>query len=174
MSEQGLTLWLTGLSGAGKSTVGSRVADELRRRGHRVELLDGEHARRALSPRLGFSKEDRDDHVQRLAYVADLLSRNGVMVVVAAISPYREGRRRARALLGDRFAEVHVEASVDACARRDPKGLYSEAARGDLPRFTGVSHPYEPPEHAELVLHTEREDPEESVAAVLTYLDRRR
>jgi adenylyl-sulfate kinase len=120
----GRTLWFTGLSGAGKSTVAGLVEAELRRQGRRVEVLDGDVVRTNLSQGLGFSREDRDTNVRRIAFVADLLSRNGVDVICAAISPYRATRDEARALMGDRFVEIHVRASLEACARRDVKGLY--------------------------------------------------
>lgn len=168
-----VVVWLTGLSGAGKSTVAGIAAERLRDCGARVEVLDGDAVRRVLSPDLGFSRADRDAHVGRLAYVADLLSRNGVVVLVAAISPYRAARDEARALLGDRFVEVHVRASVAACADRDVKGLYARALRGEIPRFTGVSDPYEAPVAPELVLDTERESPEESAAGLVAVVDAR-
>jgi adenylyl-sulfate kinase len=138
-----------------------------------VELLDGEHAREQLSRGLGFSKPDRDEHVRRLAFVADLLSRNGVHVVVAAISPYRAGRAEARALMDGRFVEIHVRASVDACARRDVKGLYRRAMTGEIADFTGVSAPYEEPLSPELVVDTEIDPPRASAAKVLAFLEQR-
>jgi adenylylsulfate kinase len=172
VSDGGLTLWLTGLSGAGKSTLGTLVASELRARGHRVELLDGERVREQLSVELGFSKEDRDSHVRRLAFVAHLLSRNGVIVIVAAISPYRTARDEARALMDGRFVEVHVQASLDECVRRDVKGLYARALRGEIANFTGVSDPYEEPLAPDLVIDTEADTPQASAAKVLAILER--
>jgi adenylyl-sulfate kinase len=169
----GCTLWLTGLSGAGKSTVAGIVASELCARGERVELLDGDAVRQSLSKGLGFSREDRDTNIRRIAFVADLLSRNGVIVLVAAISPYRAVRDEARALMGDRFVEVHLRASVETCARRDTKGLYAKALRGEISAFTGVSDPYEEPWAADLVLDTDVEAPHESAARLLACLDRR-
>jgi adenylyl-sulfate kinase len=169
----GCTIWLTGLSGAGKSTVARLVEDALRRRGRRVEVLDGDAVRRNLSAGLGFSREDRDANIRRIAYVADLLSRNGVTVVAAAISPFRAARDEARALMGDRFIEVHVRASIDACAARDVKGLYAKARAGEIERFTGVSDVYEPPLRPDVVLETERETPQESAQKVLAHLDAR-
>jgi adenylyl-sulfate kinase len=169
----GCTLWLTGLSGAGKSTVAGIVARELRGRGERVELLDGDAVRQSLSKGLGFSREDRDTNIRRIAFVADLLSRNGVIVLVAAISPYRAVRDEVRALMGDRFVEVHLRASVETCARRDTKGLYAKALRGEIAAFTGVSDPYEEPPAPELMLDTEVESPIESAARLLACLDRR-
>ena len=174
MSEsKGFTLWFTGLSGAGKTTISEIVAEELTKRGSRLEILDGDIVRENLSKGLGFSKEDRDINIRRIAFVADLLSRNGVPVITAAISPYREIRQEARDLMGDRFIEVYIEASVDACAERDVKGLYAKAFAGEIKEFTGVSDPYEAPENPEIALKTEDEEPEESAARLLTYLEER-
>jgi len=173
MTDSGLTLWFTGLSGAGKSTIAGIVAGELRERGERVEVLDGDVVRTNLSKGLGFSKEDRDTNIRRIAFVANLLSRNGVVAITAAISPYREIRDEARELMGDRFVEIYVKASVGTCAERDVKGLYEKAFRGEIKEFTGVSDPYEPPVHPEVVLDTEAEAVEESAARVLAYLDSR-
>src|SRR5256884_454558 len=169
----GLTLWFTGLSGAGKSTIAQIVEAELRERGEKVEVLDGDVVRTNLSKGLGFSKEDRDTNIRRIAFVADLLSRNGVVSITAAISPYREIRDEARALMGDRFVEVFVKASVDECARRDVKGLYEKAFKGEIKEFTGVSDPYEEPLDPEIVCDTEVETPEESAAKVIAFLDSR-
>jgi adenylylsulfate kinase len=173
MSGQGATLWFTGLSGAGKSTIARLVEAELRERDVHVEVLDGDVVRTNLSKGLGFSKEDRDTNIRRIAFVADLLSRNGVVAITAAISPYREIRDEARELMGDRFVEIFVKASVEACARRDVKGLYEKAFRGEIKEFTGVSDPYEEPLSPELVIDTESESPEESAARVLALLDER-
>jgi adenylylsulfate kinase len=169
----GATLWFTGLSGAGKSTIAEIVEAELRKRGTKVEVLDGDVVRTNLSKGLGFSKEDRDIDIRRIAFVADLLSRNDVVAITAAISPYRAIRDEARELMGDRFVEVYVKASVDECARRDVKGLYEKAFKGEIKEFTGVSDPYEPPLDPEVVVDTENETPEESAATVLAYLDSR-
>ena len=169
----GRTVWLTGLSGAGKSTVARLVERRLRERGVNVEVLDGDAIRRNLSQGLGFSREDRDTNIRRIAYVADLLSRNGVTVIVAAISPYRSVRDEARALMGGRFIEVHVHASVNVCAARDVKGLYAKALAGQIANFTGVSDPYEPPTRPELVLDTEHEAPETTAGRLLAHLETR-
>jgi adenylylsulfate kinase len=167
----GLTLWFTGLSGSGKSTVARIVERELRERGHKVEVLDGDVVRLNLSKGLGFSKEDRDTNIRRIAFVADLLSRNGVVAIAAAISPYREVRDEARATMDGRFVEIHVKASVETCAERDVKGLYEKAFKGEIKEFTGVSDPYEEPLDPELVLDTEEETPEESARKVLELVE---
>jgi adenylyl-sulfate kinase len=172
MSE-GLTLWFTGLSGAGKTTVAHLVERELRDRGLRVEVLDGDVVRQNLSKGLGFSKEDRDTNIRRIAFVADLLSRNGVIAITAAISPYQEIRDEARAQMDGRFVEIHVKASVEECARRDVKGLYEKAFAGEIKEFTGVSDPYEDPVDPEVVLDTQEETPEESAEKVLSFVDSR-
>jgi adenylyl-sulfate kinase len=172
-SGAGVCIWLTGLSGSGKSTVGRLAAGQLRDRGHRVEVLDGDDVRQNLCAGLGFSREDRDVNVRRIAWVADLLSRNGVVTFVAAVSPYRQTRDEARARMGDRFVEVHVLASVDECERRDVKGLYERARAGKIQGFTGVSDPYEEPLAAELTLETESESPEESAARLVEWVEAR-
>ncbi len=171
--DDGITLWFTGLSGSGKSTIAGIVERGLRERGLRVEVLDGDIVRTNLSKGLGFSKEDRDTNIRRIAFVADLLSRNGVAVITAAISPYREIRDEARELMGDRFIEIYVKASVEECARRDVKGLYEKAFKGEIKEFTGVSDPYEEPTMPEIVLDTENETPEESARKVLAFVEER-
>jgi adenylylsulfate kinase len=169
-TETGFVLWLTGLSGAGKSTVAAKLAPALAERGHRVELLDGDEVRTNLCQGLGFSRADRDTNIARIGYVAGKLARHGVAVLVAAISPYRQARDQVRASV-DRFVEVHVAAPLDICAQRDPKGLYVKALAGEIPNFTGVSDPYEPPPDPEIVLHTEAESVDDSVDQVLTWLE---
>ena len=164
-------LWLTGLSGAGKTTIAGRLAGELRRRGMRIEVLDGDLVREHLSPDLGFSKPDRDRNVTRLAFVSELLARNGVSVIVAAISPFWEERALARSIVGaHRFLEVHVDCPLEVCIARDPKGLYRRALAGEIPRFTGVSDPYEVPEAPDLAVRTDLEPPEATATRVLDHL----
>jgi 3',5'-nucleoside bisphosphate phosphatase len=169
----GLCLWLTGLSGAGKSTIGTLTEARLLERGYRVELLDGDVVRQGLCAGLGFTREDRDTNVRRIAWVADLLSRHGVIVIVAVISPYRAAREAARAMMGDRFVEVYVRASVAECERRDVKGLYEKARAGELERFTGVSDPYEEPLAAELLLDTEASTPQQSAGRLVELVEER-
>ena len=172
-TEAGVCLWLTGLSGAGKSTIAKLTARRLREHGHRVELLDGDLVRRNLSADLGYSHEDRNRNVSRIAFVANLLARHGVVAIVAAISPYREAREQARELMGDRFAEVYVRASLGECERRDVKGLYERARAGEIERFTGVSDPYEEPESPEIDIDTESEPPHRSAARLVEYVESR-
>lgn len=167
---QGFTLWLTGLSGAGKTTIAVALEAELRERGVRVERLDGDTVRQGLTRDLGFSKADRDKNIERVSFVARLLSRNGVGVIAAFISPYREARRLARRETTN-FIEVFVDAPLQTCAERDVKGLYAKAFAGELKDFTGVDDPYEAPEKPEITLHTERETIEESVGKILDYLE---
>jgi adenylyl-sulfate kinase len=172
-STRGFTLWLTGLSGSGKTTIGHLVARELERRGLVVDVLDGDVVRTHLSHGLGFSKEDRDTNIARIGWVASRLSRAGAAVVVAAISPYADARARARALTEQHatFVEVHVATGIVECERRDPKGLYAKARNGEIPNFTGVSAPYEEPAHPELRLHTEGEEPAQSAEHVIARLE---
>jgi adenylyl-sulfate kinase len=169
----GFTLWFTGLSGAGKTTIAHLVGPELEERGKIVEYLDGDVVRTHLSKGLGFSKEDRDTNIERIGWVASRLTRHGAAVIVAAISPYEETRRKARDLVEQfgQFVEVHVHASVDECARRDVKGLYAKAFAGEIKGFTGVDDPYEPPVAAEISLNTEEHEPGESATIILGRLE---
>jgi adenylylsulfate kinase len=170
--EQGFTLWFTGLSGAGKSTLANLAALELRERGHLVEILDGDEVRTNLSKGLGFSKEDRDTNIRRIGYVCRLLARNGVVAVSAAISPYREIRDEVRQA-HHRFFEVYVKCALEELVRRDVKGLYEKALRGEIAHFTGVSDPYEEPLDPELVIESDRESAEESLARLIGTLESR-
>jgi ATP sulfurylase/adenylyl-sulfate kinase len=162
----GLTIWLTGLSGAGKSTLAEQLVVQLRAEGRRVEILDGDAIRENLSKGLGFSKEDRDTNIRRIGYVAEMLTRNGVIVIVAAISPYRAVRDEVRARIGN-FVEVHVDCSIDELVRRDVKGLYLRALAGEITHFTGVSDPYEAPLSPEVRIDSRTQTIEESLAAIL-------
>jgi adenylyl-sulfate kinase len=166
----GCCLWFTGLSGAGKSTIANIVVDELRQRGRLVELLDGDEVREHLSKGLGFSKEDRDTNIRRIGWVAAVLARNGVVSVTAAISPYRSVRDEMRGWISN-FVEIHVATSLEDCEARDVKGLYAKARSGEIPEFTGVSDPYEPPVSPELTLETAGRTPEESAGEVLAWLE---
>jgi adenylyl-sulfate kinase len=171
---RGFTLWFTGLSGAGKTTLTNELVPQLRARGASVEVLDGDEVRANLSKGLGFSKEDRDTNIRRIGYVSRLLARNGVGVIAAAISPYREIRDEVRSSIeadGVVFLEVFVKASLDALVARDVKGLYKKALAGEIKQFTGVSDPYEEPFKPELVVETDRETVEESAAKILAKLE---
>jgi adenylylsulfate kinase len=169
-NERGFTLWFTGLSGAGKTTIAEIIEKELRERGRRVEVLDGDIVRTNLSKGLGFSREDRNINVLRIGFVANLLTRNGVAVIVSAISPYKEPRDQVRRRIID-FVEVFVDAPLEVCAERDVKGLYKKAFAGEIEQFTGVSDPYEPPAAPDLVLKTAEEEPEESARKVVEKLE---
>jgi adenylylsulfate kinase len=167
--ERGAVIWFTGLSGSGKSTIAQVVEDELAEAGVPVEMLDGDVVRENLSKGLGFSKEDRDINIRRIAFVAHLLQRNGVFVITAAISPYRAVRNEARAMIKD-FVEVFADAPLDVCEERDVKGLYAKARAGEIKEFTGVSDPYEAPESPEVTCRTDRESVQESAQKVLDKL----
>jgi adenylylsulfate kinase len=169
----GFTLWFTGLSGSGKSTIAHLVGPELERRGHIVEYLDGDTVRTHLSKGLGFSKEDRDTHIERVGWVASRLTRHGAAVIAAAISPYEETRRNARRNVEQwgSFVEVFVKASVEECAGRDVKGLYEKAFKGEIKEFTGVSDPYEEPADPELIVDTEELGPEEAARKIVERLE---
>jgi len=168
--QKGFTLWFTGLSGSGKSTISERVALRLQRKGIKVETLDGDIVRTHLSKGLGFSREDRDENIKRVGFVCQLLTRNGVAAIASVISPYREARDYNRRLIGN-FVEVYTRCPVEVCAKRDIKGLYQKAAAGEIKGFTGVDDPYEPPLNAEVVCHTDTESVEESVDLVLKKLE---
>jgi adenylylsulfate kinase len=171
--EGGFTLWFTGLSGSGKSTIAHVIGPELDRRGLVVEYLDGDTVRTHLSKGLGFSKEDRDTNIERIGWVASRLTRQGGAVIAAAISPYRETRAKAREMVEEygRFVEVYVATSLDECARRDVNGLYKKAFAGEIKGFTGVDDPYEEPASPEIVVETEGLTPEESAEVVLARLE---
>jgi len=170
MEQKGFTLWFTGLSGAGKTTLARLVEAELSARGHRVEVLDGDVIRTNLSKGLGFSKEDRDTNIRRIGFVCHLLTRNDVIAIAAAISPYRAVRDEVRKQIGA-FVEVYVKCPLDVLAERDVKGLYKKAMAGEIKNFTGVDDPYEEPFTAEIMVETDRESPEESLACIVAKLE---
>ncbi len=169
MTTTGFTIWFTGLSGAGKSTISAIVERELRAEGRKVEVLDGDVVRTHLSKGLGFSKEDRDTNIRRIGWVCEVLARNDVIAIAAAISPYRAIRDEVRERIG-RFVEVFVDVPLEVAIQRDVKGLYKKALAGELRGFTGVDDPYEPPLDPELVIQTAQETPEQSAARILSAL----
>ena len=167
--DRGFTVWLTGLSGAGKSTIANLLEQEIRKSTKNVEVLDGDVVRTNLSKGLGFSKEDRDTNIRRIAFVCDLLTRNGVAVISAAISPYRDVRDESLAIIGD-YIEVYVKCTLDELVYRDVKGLYAKALRGEIENFTGVSDPYEEPINPDVLVETDKETVEQSVDKILVAL----
>jgi adenylylsulfate kinase len=168
--SRGCTIWFTGLSGAGKTTITNALVPLLEARRCKVEVLDGDAVRTNLSKGLGFSREDRDTNIRRIGFVCQLLTRNGVFAIAAAISPYKAVRNENRALIKD-FVEVYVKASLDTCIRRDVKGLYQKALAGEIKEFTGVSDPYEPPDNPEVICDTEKETPGESAQKIVHKLE---
>jgi len=170
--NRGVTVWMTGLPGSGKTTLAKLIETRLKSQGLRVEVFDGDEVRKNLSSDLGFSKQDRELHAKRVAYVSKLLSRNGIIAIVALISPYREFRENARKDIPD-FFEVYVKASIETCAKRDPKGLYKKARMGEIKDLTGPQDPYEEPLNPELIVDTENSTPEESADLIVTSLKRR-
>ncbi len=167
--ERGFTIWFTGLSGSGKSTLSEIIEQRLKERGYNVEILDGDIVRTHLSKGLGFSREDRDTNIKRIAFVASLLTRNGVVCISAAIAPYREAREWARREVGD-FVEVYVKCPIEVCRQRDVKGLYKLVDEGKIKNFTGVDDPYEEPDHPDVVVESDKETPNESVTRIFTKL----
>jgi adenylyl-sulfate kinase len=170
MAHKGFTLWFTGLSGAGKTTLARLVETRLQARNHKVEVLDGDVVRTNLSKGLGFSKEDRDTNIRRIGFVCNLLTRNDVVAIAAAISPYRAVRDEVRRHIGS-FVEVYVKCPLDVLAERDVKGLYKKALAGEIKNFTGVDDPYEAPLAPEIIVETDLETPEQSVARILSKLE---
>ncbi|MCP4094334.1 MAG: adenylyl-sulfate kinase [Planctomycetes bacterium] len=168
--HKGFVLWFTGLSGSGKSTLSRMIEGELRKRGCKIEVLDGDEVRENLSKGLGFSKEDRDTNIRRIGYVAKLLARNGAIAITAAISPYAEVRNQCRAMNRD-FVEVYADCSIEELTRRDVKGLYAKALSGEIKNFTGISDPYEAPENPEVTINSETQSEEESLVAIMSYLE---
>jgi len=169
MEQHGVTVWFTGLSGAGKTTISLEVAKILRSQGYKVEVLDGDKIRKSLTKDLGFSKADRDENIRRIGFVANLLTRNGIIVLVAAISPYRQVREEVRQTIGN-FVEVYVNASIETCEKRDVKGLYKKFRAGEIKGFTGIDDPYEFPLNPEIECQTDQENLEESVFKIINKL----
>jgi len=169
VKQQGFAVWFTGLPSSGKSTLARMLQRELDEAGFAVEVLDGDEVRQRLTKGLGFSKEDRDENIRRISYVAKLLTNVGGVAIAATISPYREPRDRARAEIRN-FIEVYVNCPLPVCMQRDVRGLYAKAVRGEIPNFTGISDPYEPPVQPEVIVHTERESHEESLSKILEKL----
>jgi adenylylsulfate kinase len=168
--RDGCVVWLTGLPGSGKTTIARMVERQLRNLGMPVEVLDGDEVRKNLSPELGFSKQDRETHARRVVYISKLLSRNGIVTIVALVSPYREFRQHARDTIGKNFLEIWVKASEEICRKRDPKGLYKKAQEGKVTNLTGPQDPYETPINPELVVNTEHEPADVSAGKVLELL----
>ena len=170
MSDKGVTVWFTGLSGAGKSTIAEKLEQILKAKGRNVEILDGDVVRTNLSKGLGFSKEDRDINIRRIGFVCNLLARNGVVAIAAAISPYREIRDEIRANTGN-FLAVYVDCSIEELTRRDVKGLYEKALKGEIKNFTGISDPYEEPLKPEVTLDSEKDTEEESLSQLVAKME---
>ncbi len=175
MTNEGFVLWMTGLPGSGKSTLSNVLKAKLESQGRRVEILDGDEVRKGLSRDLGLSREDREEHAWRVSFVSKLLARNGVIAIVALISPYRTSRESARQVIGTgRFVEVYVKASLAVCEMSDPKGLYAKARKGEITNMTGIQDPYEEPTDADIVVETEKGSPDASASMVIQELQRRR
>ncbi len=170
MTEKGFVIWLTGLPASGKTTIAREVGEYLRSRGLKVELLDGDEVRRWLSPEAGFSREDRERHLRRVAYVSKLLARNGVAVIASFVSPYRSVREQARKTIESerlKFIEVYIKCSLEECIRRDPKGLYKKALNGEIKDMTGIQDPYEEPLNPEVIVNSENEDPDKCAEKII-------
>ncbi len=174
-SDRGFVVWFTGLPGSGKTTIANGVAEKLRERGYRVEVIDGDWARKTISLGAGYTREERRIHLHRIAWVARLLARNGVIVLCSFVSPYRDVRKMIREIIEEEvpFVEVYVKCPVEECIKRDPKGLYKKALRGEIKHFTGISDPYEPPENPDVTVDTVEDTVEENIEKVLKYLNER-
>jgi adenylyl-sulfate kinase len=170
MKERGFCIWFTGLSGSGKTTISSLVAKELKKRGYKIEVLDGDEIRTNISKGLGFSKEDRDINIRRIGWVCEVLTRNNIIAIGAAISPYRAIREEIRKNIG-KFVEVFCSCPLEVLIKRDAKGLYKKAIKGEIKNFTGISDPYEEPQKPEVILYTDTETPEQCVAKIMKTLE---
>jgi len=166
MNDKGFVIWLTGLPASGKTTIARLLEKELKSKGYKVESMDGDEVRKWLSPTEGFTPEDRARHLRRVMYVSHLLARNGVIVIASFVSPYRKVREEARKLIGD-FIEVYVKCSLETVMKRDPKGLYRRALKGEIKHMTGIDDPYEEPENPEVIVDTEKLTPEECMKKIL-------
>ncbi len=171
--DKGFVLWLTGLPGSGKTTIASKVAEILRQRGYRVELLDGDWVRKTINPDAGFTREERNRHLYRVAWIARLLARNGVIVLCSFVSPYRDTRAKIREIVSEEvpFIEVYVKCSLEEVIRRDPKGLYKKALRGEIKHMTGIDDPYEEPLNPEITVDSEHNSVEENASKIISYLE---
>ena len=170
-NSKGFTVWFTGLPGAGKSTLARLLEGKLRQLGLQAEVLDGDEVRKRLTKGLGFTREDREENIRRIAYVANLLSKVGAVAIVAAISPYAQSREEVRTEI-ENFVEVFVKCSLKTCIERDPKGLYAKAQRGEISHFTGISDPYEEPKNPEIIIETDQEQPDECLMKILSQLEK--
>ena len=173
--DKGFVVWFTGLPGSGKTTLARGVAEKLREKGFRVEVIDGDWARKTISLGAGFTREERRIHLHRIAWVARLLARNGVIVLCSFVSPYREVRRMIREIIEEEapFIEIYVQCPLEECIRRDPKGLYKKALRGEIKHFTGISDPYEPPENPDIIVNTVLHSIQENIEKIMSYISTR-
>ena len=173
--DKGFVVWFTGLPGSGKTTLARGVAEKLREKGFRVEVIDGDWARKTISLGAGFTREERRIHLHRIAWVARLLARNGVIVLCSFVSPYREVRRMIREIIEEEapFIEIYVQCPLEECIRRDPKGLYKKALRGEIKHFTGISDPYEPPENPDIIVNTVLYSVQENIEKIMSYISTR-
>ncbi len=170
--DKGLVIWLTGLPASGKTTIANKIASILRKKGYRVELIDGDWARKTISLGAGYTREERKIHLHRIAWVARLLARNGIIVICSFVSPYRDVRKMIREIISEEapFIEVYVKCPLEECIRRDPKGLYKKALRGEIKNFTGISDPYEEPLNPEITVDTVNNSVEENALTIINYL----